>query len=468
MEGNKMEILKEDPLCFEVKRDLFLSEDRIEVLFFHPNYGENSEKIRSSVYPVFKFGELIEFMTDGKHGGWNFVNKGILFIRNSNVKEGEIDLSDVKYITKKDHETIPRAHLNEDDVLFTTIGTIGVSVVVNKEVAGANINQNLVRIVLKKEKVIPEFFSIFLNSRFGRLQSERRSTGNIQKIINYPTIKNFLIPLPPKQIQQKIIKIIEDARAKRKENLKKVERLKKELDIFFLKELGLSYPEEKEENVFITELDERLDPYYYHPKFRRITDSLKRGKFELKKLKEVVEFSNKQIDPKKEPNRLFKYIQIQNIDEVNHKISSYTPVLGKDAPGRAKMLIKEGDILLPILGGSIKSVAIVPKEFDDEIATNGSAILRTDDTNLRYYVFYYLITKFTQMQIERQLTGAIMSSISKSELENLLIPLPPLTTQERIAKKIQEVNITIEKLQKEADNVVDKAKEEVEKIIIGR
>jgi len=221
--------------------------------------------------------------------------------------------------------------------------------------------------------------------------------------------------------------------------------------------------------VFITELDERLDPYYYHPRFKWIMDSFYRGKFELKKLKDVSEFSNKQIDPKKEPNRLFKYIQIQNIDAVNHKISSYTSVLGKDAPGRAKMLIKEGDILLPVLGGSLKSIAIVPKEFDNEVATNGFAILtRTYDTNLRYYVFYYLTTKFAQMQIERQLTGAIMSSISKSKLENLLIPLPPSTTQERIANKIREVNTAIEKLQEEADNVIDKAKDEVEKIIIGR
>lgn len=462
-----MEVLTKKPLCFEVERSLLLSEDRIDVLFFQPNYIESIEKIRSSVYPIFKFGDLIKFMTDGKHGGWNFVEEGFLFIRNSNIKEEEIDLSDVKYITKKDHETIPRAHLKEGDVLFTTIGTIGVSAVVNKEVVGANINQNLVRIVLKKEKIIPKFFSIFLNSRFGRLQSERHPTGNIQKIINYPTIKNFLIPLPPKQIQQKIVKIVENAREKRKQNLKEVEILKKELDDFFLKQLGLAYPEEKEENVFIAEIDERFDPYYYHPRFRRVMDFLKAGKFKLKKLKEIVKFSNNQIDPKKELNRLFKYIQIQNIDKVNHKISSYTPVLGKDAPGRAKMLIKEGDILLPILGGSLKSVAIVPKEFDDEVATNGFAILRTDDANFRYYAFHYLITIFSQMQIERQLTGAIMSSISKSELENLLIPLPPPTTQERIAKKIQEVNIVIEKLQEDADDVIDKAKKEVEKMVIG-
>ena len=456
------------PLCFEIERELLSSEDRIDVLFFHPNYVESNEKIRSSVYPIFKFSDLIEFMTDGKHGGWNFVKQGILFIRNSNVKEDEIDLSDVKYITKEDHHTTPRAHLKEGDILFTTIGTIGVSAVVNKEIAGANINQNLVRIVLKKEKVIPEFFSIFSNSRFGRLQSERHSTGNIQKIINYPTIKNFLIPLPPKQIQRKIYKIMRDAREWRKRNLEEVQRLRKELDDFFLKVVGLTYPEKKGEMSFTAKLEDRLDPYFYHPKFKQTIDALMEGRFELRKVKDVGDFSNEQIDPKKEPNRLFKYIQIQNIDEENHRIFSYTPILGKEAPGRAKMLIKDGDILLPILGGSLRSVTIVPKKFDNEVATNGFAILRISDKNLRYYIFYYLTTKFAQMQIERQLTGTIMSSISKSELENLLIPLPDSVAQDRVAKKIKEVDVMIKKLQEEADDVIDKAKEEVEKIVIGR
>jgi hypothetical protein len=60
-----MKVLTKKPLCFEVERSLLLSEDRIDVLFFQPNYIESIEKIRSSVYPLFKFGDLIKFMTDG-------------------------------------------------------------------------------------------------------------------------------------------------------------------------------------------------------------------------------------------------------------------------------------------------------------------------------------------------------------------------------------------------------------------
>jgi len=467
-----MQVLNNSPLCYEINKDSFTVNDRLDAWFFLPRFITLLEALKNTNFETCKIGDkkISLKVIDGIHKKPDYSDTGLIFIQINNIKEGEIDFfTNVKYVSKEwEKLVLDRYSPESGDVLITKDGTIGIAAVVPENSPKFSIFVSVAAIRPNKQFIAPRYLEIILNGRLGQEQIARYTRGAVLAHLLLEDIRRIEIPLPPKNIQEKIIEIIEGAGAKRKQNLKEVERLKKELEDFFLKELGLSYHEEKEENVFITELDERLDPYYYHPRFKRIMDSLKMGKFELKESKEVVEFSKKQINPKKEPNKLFKYIQIQNIDEVNYKISSYTPVLGKDAPGRAKMLIKEGDILLPILGGSLKSVAIVPKEFDGEVATNGFAILRTDDTNLRYYVFYYLITKFTQMQIERQLTGAIMSSISKSELENLLIPLPPLTTQERIAKKIQEVNITIEKLQKEADNVVDKAKEEVEKIIIGR
>lgn len=468
-----MEVLAENPLCFEIEKEFLNKHDRLDSHYLHPVYLELEEQLVKSPYELKTLAGISESIFCGSTPkDYNsFANKGILFLKTVNVQDGWLDLKERYYISKKSHSKRKNSEVRKNDLLMTIIGAneevVGRVVLVREDIS-ANVNQNIAGIRIRKIQVLPEYVEAFLSTRTGRNLILRISRTATRVNMNLKEVKAIRIPIPPKKIQEKIIKIMERARTERKQNLKEAERLEKEVDDFFLKKLGLAYPEEKEESVFIAELDERFDPYYYHPRFKQIMDSFSGGEFRLKKLKEVVEFSNKQIDPKKEPNRLFKYIQIQNIDKVNRKISSYTPILGKDAPGRAKMLIKEGDILLPILGGSLKSIAIVPKEFDDEVATNGFAILRTDDANFRHYVFHYLITEFSQIQIERQLTGAIMSSISKSELENLLIPLPPPTTQESIAKKIQEVNIVIEKLQEEADGVINRAKEEVEKIIIRR
>ncbi|GAH44643.1 unnamed protein product, partial [marine sediment metagenome] len=179
-------------------------------------------------------------------------------------------------------------------------------IVLVREDISANVNQNIAGIRIRKIQVLPEYVEAFLSTRTGRnliLQISRTAT---RVNMNLKEVKAIKIPIPPIKIQEKIIKIMERARTKRKQNLKEAERLKKELNDFFLKNLGLVYPEEKKENVFIAELDERLDPYYYRPRFKRVMGSFRGGKFGLKKLKEVIGFSSKQIDPKKEPNRVFK------------------------------------------------------------------------------------------------------------------------------------------------------------------
>lgn len=461
-----MEILSKRPLCFKIENKEMFEYERIDVPFFHPDFIEVDALLKRTKYPLKKLSEMTILIKDGPHHTPEFVKDGVIFLQKGDVTEGEINLERPKRITLEFHNQNPHTQAHPGDILIRKIG-VGPreAAVVPEGSPPLHIFVTLALIRLKEE-YDPYHVEIFLNSSLGRTQTERRNKGIGSPCLHLEDIREIRIPIPPKPIQENIIRTIVEARVRKKRNLEKVKKLREELDDFFFTEVGLTCPEEKEENVFITELDERLDPYYYHPKIKRIIESFKKGKFGLKKLKEVVKFSNEQIDPMKEPDRVFKYIQIQDIDEVNHKFYSYTHVLGKDVPGRARMLIKEGDILLPILGGSLKSVAIVPKEFDNEVATNGFAILRVSDKNLRYYVFYYLTTKFAQMQIERQLTGAIMSSISKSELENLLIPFPASITQERVAKEINEVNATIEKLREEADNVIDKAKEKVEKMII--
>ncbi|MFM7854777.1 MAG: hypothetical protein ACKO96_23335, partial [Flammeovirgaceae bacterium] len=87
---------------------------------------------------------LISLLTDGKHGGVDFTDEGVLFLRNTNVKAGVIDLNDKRYISHEESAETLRAELTEGDILLTTIGSlIGESVVIPKGFPKATINQNL-------------------------------------------------------------------------------------------------------------------------------------------------------------------------------------------------------------------------------------------------------------------------------------------------------------------------------------
>jgi len=460
-----MQVLTTKPLCFLVKSDLFLPESRIDVHFFHPDYLSTEEVLRQCDIKT-----LEQISKRIKKGIFyilasEYVSEGIPFVRVSNLKDGTIVDENITYISNSKNEREKKTEFHPGDILVSKTGNLAISIIPD-HIPKCNISQDIIGIEISNN-YNSEYVAIFLSSKFGTTQLKRIMQGQVQPHITVTDIKKIKIVFPSEETQKKIVKIMKNAIKRRKENLEKIKNLHNELNDYFLKELGLMSPSALKENVFLANLEDRMDPYYYHPKFTEILELLRKGKFELKRLMDIAEFSREQIDPKKEPDRLFKYIQIQNIDEKNHKISSYTPILGKEAPGRAKMLIREGDILLPILGGSLKSVAIVPKEYNGEVATNGFAVLRVKDNNLRYLLFYYLMTDFAQLQIERNLTGAIMPSISKSELKNILIPLPDKITQEKIAKKIKEIDGRIIKLKVEAEEVIEIAKKKVEAMIIG-
>ena len=64
----------------------------------------------------------------------------------------------------------------------------------------------LVRLTaLSKQTILPEYISLFLNSKFGYLQVERRVHGVAYYSIAQPDLANLLIPILPKKQQQKIV-----------------------------------------------------------------------------------------------------------------------------------------------------------------------------------------------------------------------------------------------------------------------
>lgn len=462
-----MKILSEKPLCFELERKEMFEYERMDVNFFHPKFVEADVVLKKSKYYLVKLSRIAKVIKDGPHYRPKFVKDGVVFLQKGDITEGAINFERAKRVTNEFHEQNPNTQAHQGDILIRKIG-VGPreAAVVPEEAPPLHIYVSLALIRLKEEHN-PQYVEIFLNSSLGRTQTERRNKGIGTPDLHLEDIREIRIPIPPKTVQTEIVRTIMNARKTKKKNAERAKQLRKELESFFLKELGLNYPLEKEEPIFQAKLGERFDPHFHLPKFQRVIDALKEGKFKLGKLKEAVKFSSSRVKTKQHPDRLFKYIQIQNVDGDNHKISSFTPVLGREAPGRAKMLIRKGDILLPTLGGSLRSIAIVPKEFDGQVATSGFAVLRTSLKINRYYVFYYVTTKFAQMQIERFLRGAIMPSVTKSDLGELLIPIPDRKTMKRITNRILETNAAIEKLQEHADYTLGKAKRKIERMILG-
>ena len=188
---------------------------------------------------------------------------------------------------------------------------------------------------------------------------------------------------------------------------------------------------------------------------------MKKVPFEVKPLKEVVKISNETIDPTKEPykTKRFKYVPIAKINE-SGEIFEWEEFYGWQAPSRARMVIRKGDILIPSLSGTFDKIALVPEELDRQLATTGCFVVRAKKD---YPEFLFLLFRnpLFKRQLERLTTGAIMSAVPKTIFGSLIIPDIPKDKQQEIANLVKEYF----KLREEARQLIQKAIKEVEEAI---
>ncbi|MGB7240822.1 MAG: hypothetical protein WBC93_01890, partial [Sulfitobacter sp.] len=84
-------------------------------------------------------------ISDGNYGELypkvdQFSGTGVPFIRANNLKDGRVTWADMRFIPADLHSILISGHLEEDDVLVTTRGDIGIVSIVGHEFSGANIN----------------------------------------------------------------------------------------------------------------------------------------------------------------------------------------------------------------------------------------------------------------------------------------------------------------------------------------
>ena len=95
--------------------------------------------------------------------------------------------------------------------------------------------------------------------------------------------------------------------------------------------------------------------------------------------------------------------------------------------------LKAKDVLITTRG-NIGQVAIVPERHDGSNINAQIVLLRCDENWCPEYLLYSLSSEFVLRQIPPLTTGTALKQLPVKNLKKLKIPLPPLTTQKRIAQ----------------------------------
>lgn len=183
---------------------------------------------------------------------------------------------------------------------------------------------------------------------------------------------------------------------------------------------------------------------------------------------DLVQFSSEQWNPVLETADDFCYIEISSVDtKAGEAISEVTPV--KQAPSRARMQVRLGDLLISTTRPHHGAIALVDEKLDGCVASTGFAVARGFNTSIVRPVYMWCILRshLCLPQMLQRASGGNYPAITSQELSRVLVPTPSLEVQDNIIQELLRRKAMGQNLRKDAVRVWEKAKETFEEKLLG-
>ena len=153
-------------------------------------------------------------IVDGTHFTPEYVENGVPFLRVTDIQVDKIDLTHVKFISSEEHLILSkRCNTEKGDILYSKNGTIGIPKIVDWDWE-FSIFVSLCLIKTNKKKIDSQYLVAFLRHDMIWKQIKLRAKQGTVTNLHLEEIREFLISLPSKIEQQKILQFIESIEKK--------------------------------------------------------------------------------------------------------------------------------------------------------------------------------------------------------------------------------------------------------------
>jgi len=151
--------------------------------------------------------EVTTKITDGVHFRPTYTENGIPFISVKDITTGKLCFENTKFVSKEDHEKFcKRCKPEYLDILYTKVGaTYGRPALVDVQ-REFSLYVSVALIKLRRDIIDPHFLNEVLANPAIKYQADRSIKGAGVPDLHLIEIKNFLVPVPPLNIQQEFLK----------------------------------------------------------------------------------------------------------------------------------------------------------------------------------------------------------------------------------------------------------------------
>ena len=175
------------------KQQLKLLDELMKARFVEMFGDEKNELIR--------LGDVCIKITDGTHKTPKYLDRGITFISAKNIVNGELNFSDVKYISEDEYMEIQKRCQTElNDILLSKSGSLGEPVIVKSE-ERLGLFESLAIIKYDRNKLLPEFLCEQLKTEKIQRQFRTGTKGVAVKHLHLGVIADIGIIVPPIELQ---------------------------------------------------------------------------------------------------------------------------------------------------------------------------------------------------------------------------------------------------------------------------
>ena len=151
-----------------------------------------------------RLGDVCEILNGYAFKSDKYVDSGIRVIRITNVQKGFIEDNSPAFYPITEKENLKDYELYENDLLISLTGNVGRVALLSKEMLPAALNQRVGCIRIRDKNLLISYLFTFLNSDKFESDCIYSARGIAQKNMSTEWLKNYLIPLPPIEVQIKI------------------------------------------------------------------------------------------------------------------------------------------------------------------------------------------------------------------------------------------------------------------------
>ncbi len=398
-------------------------------------------------------------------------------LRITDIQDGKVNWNTVPFTTTDDQDTYL---LKAGDIVFARTGaTVGKSFLITETPCPSVYASYLIRIRLLGD-LSSEYIYHFFDSACYWSQITNKSVGVGQPNCNGTSLKELFIPLPPINEQRKIVPTVQALLeyvsiidTDRKELLSIIANAKaKVLDLAIRGQLVPQNPDDEPASALLERIRAEKEEFIKQGKVKRDKKESIIFKGEDNSYYEKISYITENIDDiipfeipvtwqwsrgytcfagmesKKPTGDFFDYIDIDSIDNNNHKIKEPKHIPVSEAPSRANRAVQNGSVLFSLVRPYLENIVLIDKKYSNSIASTGFYVCNSTGALYPEYMYFLMVSGYVVNGLNQFMKGDNSPSINKDNIENWLYPIPPFEEQKIICQKIKLMFSQIEVIEK--------------------